>query len=409
MAAHGARLPAPGRPDRAAPQRRRSRWCRWRARHAGRRGPQAPAERVFGARVVTTRSRSCATAASTNAALRHILAQRPRARIDRVRRRLDRQGRDRARAGAPRSAAFNREHGTRSTPACTCCPTWPAPPPAPLRDDYLIPSSILNATVSGLVSRSVSTRRSARRLPRLRATTTQFAPHDRSQPSPTNCGTAWRWNGRDDARSGGAIDRRGGDARAPAWRAMLALRHRRRQPGQARHRRSHARAAAARAAPAGAARPMAADVAHLRLLAEEKRVPVEIDPALPYHAVSLIRSASDGINRWARRCTCRPTTRTCCGIANGEKPAAGALADLLHRRRGRRPRPELGAVQPVGGAGEHAHGSAAERFVRVRSPEVLARVLAMPGVDKLTGFVIPKARATISTPISAWCAIPTTC
>jgi citrate lyase beta subunit len=32
----------------------------------------------------------------------------------------------------------------------------------------------------------------------------------------------------------------------------------------------------------------------------------------------------------------------------------------------------------------------AERFVRVRNPEVLTRVLAMPGVDKLTGFVIPK-------------------
>jgi citrate lyase beta subunit len=33
----------------------------------------------------------------------------------------------------------------------------------------------------------------------------------------------------------------------------------------------------------------------------------------------------------------------------------------------------------------------AERFVRVRSPEVLARVLAMKGAHKLTGFVIPKA------------------
>lgn len=32
----------------------------------------------------------------------------------------------------------------------------------------------------------------------------------------------------------------------------------------------------------------------------------------------------------------------------------------------------------------------AERFVRVRNPEVLARVLAMPGVEKLDGFVIPK-------------------
>lgn len=36
-------------------------------------------------------------------------------------------------------------------------------------------------------------------------------------------------------------------------------------------------------------------------------------------------------------------------------------------------------------------GGAAERFVRVRNPDVLARVLAMRGVEKLTGFVIPKA------------------
>jgi len=38
----------------------------------------------------------------------------------------------------------------------------------------------------------------------------------------------------------------------------------------------------------------ASDVAHLAVLADEKQVPVEIDPTLPYHAVSLIRSASDG-------------------------------------------------------------------------------------------------------------------
>ncbi|WP_426175830.1 HpcH/HpaI aldolase/citrate lyase family protein [Massilia sp. TWR1-2-2] len=35
--------------------------------------------------------------------------------------------------------------------------------------------------------------------------------------------------------------------------------------------------------------------------------------------------------------------------------------------------------------------SSAERFVRVRNPEVMARVLAMPGADKLTGFVLPKS------------------
>ena len=33
----------------------------------------------------------------------------------------------------------------------------------------------------------------------------------------------------------------------------------------------------------------------------------------------------------------------------------------------------------------------ADRFVRVRSPDVLARVLAMPGAHKLRGFVLPKA------------------
>lgn len=32
-----------------------------------------------------------------------------------------------------------------------------------------------------------------------------------------------------------------------------------------------------------------------------------------------------------------------------------------------------------------------DRFVRVRSPEVLRRVIAMPGAQRLTGFVLPKA------------------
>jgi citrate lyase beta subunit len=34
--------------------------------------------------------------------------------------------------------------------------------------------------------------------------------------------------------------------------------------------------------------------------------------------------------------------------------------------------------------------SAVERYVRVRNPEVMARVLAMPGAERLSGFVIPK-------------------
>ena len=38
----------------------------------------------------------------------------------------------------------------------------------------------------------------------------------------------------------------------------------------------------------------AVDVRHLKLLAQEKNVPVVIDATLPYQAVSLIRSALDG-------------------------------------------------------------------------------------------------------------------
>ncbi len=34
-----------------------------------------------------------------------------------------------------------------------------------------------------------------------------------------------------------------------------------------------------------------------------------------------------------------------------------------------------------------------QRFVRVRNPQVLQRVLAMPGVEQLTGFVLPKVTA----------------
>lgn len=35
-----------------------------------------------------------------------------------------------------------------------------------------------------------------------------------------------------------------------------------------------------------------------------------------------------------------------------------------------------------------------QRFIRVRSPEVLQRVLALPGIEHIDGFVLPKATAT---------------
>ena len=40
--------------------------------------------------------------------------------------------------------------------------------------------------------------------------------------------------------------------------------------------------------------PAAPDVAHLKVLAAEKSVPLVVDASLPYQAVSLIKSALDG-------------------------------------------------------------------------------------------------------------------
>lgn len=160
-------------------------------------------------------------------------------------------------------------------------------------DDYLIPSSILNATVSGLISRTVMNED-------MRADDfhgcvfyAQFADLDRSQsfvdelvrlalaePQPrTQAIDAAAARERSQTYIGAAMRRYGvADVNlvkpgiGEATRVLL-----RRVP----------RLVVLRD-------PKAAEVAHLAALAEEKRVPVEIDPHLPYHAVSLIRSASDG-------------------------------------------------------------------------------------------------------------------
>jgi hypothetical protein len=163
-------------------------------------------------------------------------------------------------------------------------------------DDYLIPSSILNATVSGLVSRAVLDERIGPDDFHGCVYYGEFAPHDQSQrfadalvalaraqadgmppePAPLDAQAAAE---RSRAYLEGAMARYGiadvnlikpgiGEATRVLLRRvprLLVLR----QPG-------------------------AASVAHLEVLAEEKQVPVAIDPLLPYHAVSLIRSASDG-------------------------------------------------------------------------------------------------------------------
>jgi hypothetical protein len=161
--------------------------------------------------------------------------------------------------------------------------------------DYLIPSSILNATVSGLVSRTVLDERIGPNDFHGCVYYGDYAPHDQSQRfadalvalaatqadrlPKTEAPDAGEAAARSRAYLEGAMARYGiadvnlikpgiGEATRVLLRRvprLLVLRE-----------------------------PKAADVAHLAVLAEEKQVPVEIDPRLPYHAVSLIRSASDG-------------------------------------------------------------------------------------------------------------------
>jgi hypothetical protein len=160
-------------------------------------------------------------------------------------------------------------------------------------DDYLIPSSILNATVSGLVSRTVLDERIGPEDFHGCVYYGELAPHDQSQrfadalveaalsTQPANAAPldADRAALCSRAYLAGAMARYGitdvnlikpgiGEATRVLLRRvprLLVLRQ--------------------RGAP---------DVAHLEVLAQEKQVPVEIDPDLPYHAVSLIRSATDG-------------------------------------------------------------------------------------------------------------------
>lgn len=160
-------------------------------------------------------------------------------------------------------------------------------------DDYLIPSSILNATVSGLVSRTVMPDDLGAEDFHGCVFYADFAGIDRSQAFADNLTAlalaadvaeappvdAHAARKRSQAYLGAAMGRYGvADVNlikpgiGEATRVLL-----RRVP----------RLLVLRAADAP-------DVAHLAALAEEKQVPVEIDPGLPYHAVSLIRSASDG-------------------------------------------------------------------------------------------------------------------
>ena len=193
---------------------------------------------------------------------------------------------------------FNREHGIHidsglfvlsdlaGTAAC-----------AASCDDYLIASSILNATVSGLVSRSVLNEAIGPDDFHGCVYYAQFEAHDQSR----DFADALLADAVSLAASVGVPAPVATDAPAMAARSQAYMASAQKQygisdinlikPGIGEATRVLLRRVPERLIVRDTNAP---DVAHLLLLANEKAIPVTIEPALPYQAVALIRSALDG-------------------------------------------------------------------------------------------------------------------
>ena len=160
-------------------------------------------------------------------------------------------------------------------------------------EDYLIPSSILNATVSGLVSRSVLNEAIGPDDFHGCVLYSDFAPHDRSRAFVDEVEALALADGaRVEAL---AIDTQAAAERSQAYIAAAMARYGIHDVNLVKPGIGEATRVLLRRAPRLLVLRdvLASATAHLRLLAEEKGVAVEIDPQLPYQAVSLIRSASD--------------------------------------------------------------------------------------------------------------------
>lgn len=162
-------------------------------------------------------------------------------------------------------------------------------------DDYLIPSSILNATVSGLVSRTVLDERIGPDDFHGCVYYGEFAPHDQSRrfaDALVALAVAHAEAGLPDAV---VLDARQAADRSRSYLADAMARYGILDVNLIKPGIGEATRVLLRRVPRLLVlrRPGTPDVRHLEVLAEEKQVPVAIDPALPYHAVSLIRSASD--------------------------------------------------------------------------------------------------------------------
>jgi hypothetical protein len=163
--------------------------------------------------------------------------------------------------------------------------------------DYLIPSSILNATVSGLVSRSVLNDAIGPDDFHGCVYYEQFAAHDQSRAFADGLvQDAILLADRQGTPPAQAIDARAAQAASTSYMAQARVRYdisdiNLIKPGIGEATRVLLRRVPERLIVRDASVP---DVAHLLLLACEKAIPVTIEPDLPYQAVALIKSAVDG-------------------------------------------------------------------------------------------------------------------
>lgn len=164
-------------------------------------------------------------------------------------------------------------------------------------DDYLIPSSILNATVSGLVSRSVLNDAIGPGDFHGCVYYGEYEPHDRSRDFVDGLiadGIALA--DRDGIPRSKPIDRESVAAVSTEFLARIMSEHGITDVNLVKPGIGEATRVLLRRVPRLliVRDPDATDVAHLKVLAAEKSIPVLVDADLPYQAVSLIRSALDG-------------------------------------------------------------------------------------------------------------------
>ncbi|SHH59981.1 cysteine protease StiP family protein [Massilia sp. CF038] len=193
-------------------------------------------------------------------------------------------------------ASFNAHHGTAidgglyvlsdlaGTAAC-----------AASCDDYLIPSSILNATVSGLVSRSILNDAIGPGDFHGCVYYQQFEAHDQSQRFADDLIARARGQGQPQGTAA-PMDRARAAAVSRQYMQAALAQHGIADVNLVKPGIGEATRVLLRRSPRLliVREPQAPEVAHLLLLAQEKNIPVATDPGLPYHAVSLIRSALDG-------------------------------------------------------------------------------------------------------------------